>query len=350
MTEKTLITGGAGFIGTHLVDYLLKKGDEVVVLDNLSTGNRKNLPDGVRFVEGDIRDKSALSDALDGVTKVYHHAAELGVDRIMRMSDEAMNDVDFYGTKMVLEACRKSDVETLLFASSSEVYGNYLKEELPMCEDDAFVPDTAYGDAKRNAEILCQQFSEMYGIKAVCVRYFNVYGARQTLNGYAIPNFIHAALRNNTIKIHGDGKQIRDFTYIDDCVKMTTGVCQKKFDREVFNVGSGDYMNMIDLANKIISMCNSRSAIEFVKPRRDTDTHNKYSNNSKIVDLTGLDTMMEFGEGLKRTIAYYREQMKAEGAIVASHDVQYQQKVDRKAHLPVGQMMTTGKGVTTIGI
>ncbi len=336
MTEKILITGGAGFIGSHLVDYLLKKGHEIVVLDNLSTGNRKNLPEDVRFINGDIRDADALSVALDGVTKVYHHAAELGVDRIMKMSDKAMSDVDFHGTKMVLEACRNSDVDTLLFASSSEVYGLYTKEQLPMCEDDTFVPDTPYGEAKRNAETLCQQFSEMYGIKTVCVRYFNVYGSRQTLNGYAIPNFIHAALRNKTIKIHGDGKQIRDFTYIDDAVRMTVGVCKKKFDGEVFNIGSGDYMNMIDLANVIISMCGSKSTIEFVKPRRDTDTHNKYSNSSKIARLTGLDTKMEFSKGLEHTIEYYKIQMQTTDVIGTSR------------HIPIGPAIVADKGMTTI--
>lgn len=321
MTEKILITGGAGFIGSHLVDYLLKKGKEIVVLDNLSTGNMKNLPEGLHFIKGDIRDMEALSKAFDGVTKVYHHAAELGVDRIMRMSNEEMSNVDFYGTKMVLEACRQFDVDTMIFASSSEVYGFYSKEQLPMGENDPFVPDTPYGEAKLNAEKLCQQFSEMYGMKNICVRYFNVYGARQTLNGYAIPNFIHAALRNKTIKIHGDGTQIRDFTYIDDCVKMTVGVCKKKFDREVFNIGSGTYMNMIDLANKIISMCNSKSTIEFIKPRRDTDTHNKYADNSKIARLTGLKTNMELTQGLKHTIAYYMDQMQATEVIGGLHNI-----------------------------
>lgn len=311
MEEKILVTGGAGFIGTHLVDYLLREGNEIVILDNLSTGREHNIYNGnnISFIRGDIRDKKIVSNALKDITKVYHHAAELGVDRIMEMSDDAMIDVDFHGTKNVLEACRYSDVDTLLFASSSEVYGNYSKEQLPMSEDDDFTPDTPYGTAKRNAEILCQDFSDNYGMNTVCVRYFNVYGQRQTLNGYVVPNFIHAALRNEPIRIHGDGKQIRDFTYIDDAVRMTIGVCRKEFNKEVFNIGSGEYMNMIDLGETIIDLCNSKSTIEFIKARRETDTHNKYSNNSKIVRLTGLDTKIELNEGLRRTIKYYKNQM-----------------------------------------
>ena len=307
MKERILVTGGAGFIGTHLVDYLFNQGDQITVLDNLSTGNLKNLRDEVTFIMGDIRDKNTVIRALEGCTKVYHHAAELGVDRIMRMSNEAMTDVDYYGTKMVLEACRRSEVKTLLFASSSEVYGDYLKEDLPMIESDNFKPDTPYGEAKKSAEVLCQEFSKETGMNTVCVRYFNVYGARQTLNGYAIPNFIHAALKNETIKIHGDGTQIRDFTYVDDAVKMTVGVCQEKFNGEVFNVGSGDYVNMIDLANIIKKLCKSKSEIKFVVPRRPTDTHNKYSDPSKIIRMTGVNSKMDFEKGLIKTIEYYKK-------------------------------------------
>ncbi len=309
MNEKILITGGAGFIGSHLVDYLSNKGNEIVVFDNLSTGKKSNLKGETKFIEGDIRDIKALAQALQGVTTVYHHAAELGVDRILKMSDIAMSDVDFYGTNMVLEACRHSDVNTLLFASSSEVYGEYAKDKLPMSEKDIFVPDTPYGEAKLNAEVLCKEFSDNYGINTICVRYFNVYGARQTLNGYAVPNFIRAALTNKTIKIHGNGTQIRDFTYIDDAVRMTVGVCNRKFNKGVFNIGSGEYMNMIDLSNIIVNLCGSKSNIEFIKPRRETDTHNKYANASKIKNFTGLKTKTELVDGLKRTISYYRSQL-----------------------------------------
>lgn len=307
MKERILITGGAGFIGTHLVDHLFNQGNQITVLDNLSTGNLKNLRDEVTFIKGDIRDKEIVACALEGCTKVYHHAAELGVDRVLSMSDEAMADVDYYGTKIVLEACRNSEVKIMLFASSSEVYGDYSKEDLPMAESDNFRPDTPYGEAKKSAEVLCQEFSRETGMSTVCVRYFNVYGARQTLNGYAIPNFIRAALRNETIKIHGDGTQIRDFTYVDDAVKMTVGACHGKFNGEVLNIGSGDYVNMIDLANIIKRLCNSKSEIKFIAPRRPTDTHNKYSDPSKVIRMTGINTKMDFEKGLTETIEYYKK-------------------------------------------
>ena len=309
MKERILITGGAGFIGTHLVDSLFSQGNQIVVLDNLSTGNLKNLRDDVTFIKGDIGDKKTVIRALEGCTKVYHHAAELGVDRVLSMSDEAMADVDYYGTKMVLEACRCSEVKTLLFASTSEVYGDYLKEDLPMEENDNFKPDTPYGEAKKNAEVLCQEFSKETGMNTVCVRYFNVYGSRQTFNGYAIPNFIRAALKNETIKIHGDGTQIRDFTYIDDAVRMTVDVCHEKFNGEIFNIGSGDYVNMIDLASIIKRLCKSKSEIKFIAPRRPTDTHNKYSDPSKVIRMTGVNSKMDFEKGLMETIEYYKKTM-----------------------------------------
>lgn len=330
MKERILITGGAGFIGTHLVDRLFDQGNQIVVLDNLSTGNLKNLRDEVTFIKGDIRDKDMVMRALKGCTKVYHHAAELGVDRVMSMSDAAMADVDYYGTKIVLEACRNSEVKTLLFASTSEVYGDYLKEDLPMAESDNFKPDTPYGEAKKSAEVLCQEFSKETGINAVCVRYFNVYGARQTFNGYAIPNFIRAALKNGTIKIHGDGTQIRDFTYIDDAVRMTIDVCQGKFNGEVFNIGSGDYVNMIDLASIIKRLCKSRSEIQFIAPRRPTDTHNKYSDPSKIIRMTGKGSKIDFEKGLAKTIEYYKKSINSD--IIISADLK-NRKSDMDANM-----------------
>lgn len=312
MGEKILITGGAGFIGSHLTDYLLKDDNEVVVLDNLSTGYIENLSDAkekICYMQGDVRDGKLLSKALDGVTKVYHMAAEVGVEHVMKISKSAIWDVDLIGTRKVLDACTNSDVNTLLFASTSEVYGHYSQDKLPMAEDDDFEPDTIYGKAKKKAELLCKQFSDEFGLNAIAVRYFNVYGPRQSLNGYAVPHFIDAALRDYNIRINGNGKQTRDFTFIDDVIDATVKVCDKKHNKEVFNIGTGKPIVIMDLAKKIIDLCGSDSEIKFVLKRRPTDGYDKYADITKIKKHVGWEQKVGLEEGLKKTIQYHKNRI-----------------------------------------
>jgi UDP-glucose 4-epimerase len=307
MSEKILVTGGAGFIGSRLVEYLLKRGDDVAVLDDLSTGKESNLSsvmDQIDYNVGDIRNSETLDKCLDGVETIYHLAAIVGVNLVLRLSDRETLDVDLNGTKMVLEACKDSDVRNIFFASSSEVYGHYPQDKLPMSEADDFTPDTKYGEAKLSAEEMCKDFFEEYGIKTASARYFNVYGPRQTLNGYAVPHMVWAAINNKPIEIHGDGKQIRDFTYIDDTVAATVGICDGGFGGEVFNIGTGRSINMNDLADLIISLSKSKSEKVYVQKRRPTDLHDKYSNPDKIKKSTGWVPKVGLEEGLARTIDY----------------------------------------------
>ncbi len=312
MSEKILVTGGAGFIGSHLIETLLEKDNEIVVLDNLNTGCLDNLStnlEKIEYVKGDIRDKEIVYKALDNVTKVYHLAAEVGVDRSIKVPAAVTIDINLNGTKKVLETCIDSDVNTLLFASSSEVYGHIPKDKLPIAEDDNFKPDTVYGESKLRAEKLCKQFSDEFGLNTISVRYFNVYGPRQSLNGYAVPHFINKALRNENIKIHGNGKQIRDFTFVEDAVDATVRACNKKYDKEVFNIGSGIPVVIEDLAEKIIELCDADSRIEYISLRRPTDTYDKYAEPSKIKTLTGWNPKVGLEEGLKRTIEYYKNKV-----------------------------------------
>jgi UDP-glucose 4-epimerase len=309
MSEKVLVTGGAGFIGSHLVEYLLKRGDHVVVLDDFTTGRKDNLSgviDHIDYIKGDIRDRKALDKCLDGVGTVYHMAAIVGVNLVNRLSDSETVNVDLNGTKTLLEGCKESGINNLFFASSSEVYGHYPQEKLPMSENDEFTPDTEYGKAKLSAEMLCKKFFEDYGIKTSSARYFNVYGPRQSLNGYAIPHMIHAAVRNEPLKIHGDGKQIRDFTYIDDTVDASVRICDGGYGGEVFNIGTGKSINMNDLANIIIRLCDSKSEKEYVQKRRPTDLQDKYSNPNKIKKEIGWEPKIGLEEGLTRTIEYFK--------------------------------------------
>ncbi len=309
MSEKVLITGGAGFIGSHLTECLLKRGDDVVVFDDFSAGRKSNLSgviDQIECFEGDIRDRTAIDKCLDGVGTIYHMAAIVGVNVVTKLPDSETVDVDLNGTKTLLEACKDSGVSKLFFASSSEVYGHYPQEKLPMSEDDDFSSDTEYGRAKYRAEMLCKRYYEDYGLKTSSARYFNVYGPRQSLNGYAIPHMIHAALRNKPIEIHGNGKQIRDFTYIDDTVDATIRICDGGYGGEVFNIGTGRSINMNDLADLIIGLCDSKSEIAYIPKRRPTDLQDKYSDPSKIKKMLGWEPSVGLKEGLIRTIEYYK--------------------------------------------
>lgn len=309
MSEKVLITGGAGFIGSHLAECLLKRGDDVVVFDDFSAGRKSNLSgviDQIECFEGDIRDRRAIDKCLDGVGTIYHMAAIVGVNVVTKLPDSETVDVDLNGTKTLLEACKDSGIRKLFFASSSEVYGHYPQEKLPMSEDDDFSPDTEYGKAKFRAEMLCKKYYEDYEIKTSSARYFNVYGPRQSLNGYAIPHMIHAALRDKPIEIHGNGKQIRDFTYIDDTVDATIRICDGGYGGEVFNIGTGKSINMNDLADLIIGLCDSKSEIAYVPKRRPTDLQDKYSDPSKIKKMFGWEPSVGLEEGLIRTIDYYK--------------------------------------------
>lgn len=313
MGKKILITGGAGFIGSHLADRLVREGNEVRVFDKLSTGyvdNLKGVLGKIEFQEGDIRDRDAVERAVEGSDIVYHMAAELGVDRVTyRIPPEVTIDVDLNGTRTVLDECLEEGVDVMLFTSTSEAYGHYELKDLPMREDDDFVPDTFYGKAKLDAEEICRRVSEETGMGTVSVRYFNVYGPRQSMNGYAIPHFVDAAVRNMPIKIHGDGSQLRDFTYIDDAVDATMRVCDKKYSKEVFNIGAGIPISIMEVANKIIDLSGSESGIEFVPPRRPTDLHSKYCDNSKIRKMAGWENTTGLEDGLTKTIEYKRRNM-----------------------------------------
>ena len=303
--QRTLITGGAGFIGSNLVEKLLKKGNQVVVLDNLSTGRRSNLEpfaERIEFIVGDILDTNSLSRAMEGVSTVYHLGAEVGVDRVMKKSEKQILKIDLEGTRRVLDLSVRKGVKTFLFASSSEVYGKVDQKKLPISEDRHFTPDTTYGKAKLLAELLGKDYSRKNGMSVVSIRFFNVYGPGQSLNGYCVPNFINAALTSQDLRIHGDGTQTRDLTYVDDAVKLMISVCDRKFDQQAFNIGTGNSISMNDLAAKVIRLTGSQSKIKHVKKRRPTDSYHKCGDPRKIRQATGARTEFSLDEGLKKCI------------------------------------------------
>jgi len=310
--KNILVTGGAGFIGSSIVKKLVNGSNRITVLDNLSTGSLNNLEDvfsDLEFVNGDIRDSELMKKLIRKKEVVYHMAAEVGVDRVLKKDTEVC-ETDYLAAVDLFNLAAKAGVEVLLFASSSEVYGKFPQDSLPMEEDDRFTPDTVYGWAKYGAELRLREISEKTKMAGVSVRYFNVYGARQTLNGYCVPNFIYFSLNGRDIIIHGNGSQTRDLTYIDDSVKMSLAVADCKNRGEVFNIGTQTEISMLNLANIIRDLTGSKSRIRFIEPRRPTDLYHKMGDASKILNATGIKSETNLNEGLATCIEYAKERLK----------------------------------------
>ncbi|GIL15965.1 MAG: NDP-sugar dehydratase or epimerase [Chloroflexota bacterium] len=214
-----LVTGGAGFIGSNIVQYLIEQGHTVVVLDNLLSGYRQNLAPfpQVEFIEGDIRDAAAMERAMQNVEVVFHLAASVGNKRsIEHPVDDA--EINVLGTLRVLEAAQRNGVRKVVFSSSAGIFGEL--KTLPIREDHPVEPDSPYGADKLGAEKLCLAYAKLYPLECVCLRYFNVYVVNQRYDAYGnvIPIFAHRMLRGEPITIFGDGEQTRDFVFVADTV------------------------------------------------------------------------------------------------------------------------------------
>ncbi|RYG75656.1 NAD-dependent epimerase/dehydratase family protein, partial [bacterium] len=236
---KALVTGGAGFIGSNLVQTLLARGDEVTVLDNLLSGHRINL-DGLdaRFVEGDIRDADALVRAAEGAEAIFHLAASVGNKRPI---DHPVDDasINAMGTVNVLEAARKVGARKVVYSSSAGIFGEL--KTLPIREDHPIDPDSPYGSSKLMGEKHVLAYSKIYDLEGVALRYFNVYGPRQRFDAYGnvIPIFAFKMMRGEPITIFGDGEQTRDFIHVRDVVQANLKGADVKGVWGAFNMGSG---------------------------------------------------------------------------------------------------------------
>ncbi|PIW79796.1 MAG: LPS biosynthesis protein WbpP, partial [Candidatus Omnitrophica bacterium CG_4_8_14_3_um_filter_43_15] len=257
--SKFLVTGGAGFIGSHIAGALVRDGNKVVVLDDFSSGRRENLSEimsKIELIEGDIRDKKAVAKAVSGVDYVLHQAALRSVPKSM-LDPQAYNDVNITGILNILQVAKEAKVKRVVFASSSSIYGE--TDKLPQKEDAQPLLISPYALSKLAGEYYCRIFSLMFGIEAVSLRYFNVFGPRQSLeNEYAvvIPKFITCILKDEQPPIHGDGKQTRDFTYVENVVQANLkAVTAKGAVAEVFNVACGKAYSVLDIVtyvNKIL--------------------------------------------------------------------------------------------------
>ena len=248
---KILVTGGAGFIGSHIAEYLVQRGDDVTVLDNLITGSKENLTkisDKINFVNGDIRDHKLLEKLVSDTTGVFHEAALASVQQSFSMKDEYI-DVNVAGTENIFKLAKEYGFK-IVYASSSSVYGN--PKKIPVKEDDERKPINPYAKTKLDGEDLAKKYSEI-GVKVIGLRYFNVFGKRQSKE-YAgvIKLFLQRIQQKKSPKINGDGLQTRDFVHIDDVVKANVLAMDSDINHRFLNVGSGLPTSVLDLANLII--------------------------------------------------------------------------------------------------
>jgi UDP-glucose 4-epimerase len=305
-----LVTGGAGFIGSHIAARLLAQGDKVRILDDFSTGKWSNL-DGfkndVEVIEGDLRDPSALARAVKGCEVVYQQAALRSVPRSID-DPRANNDVNVTGILNLLIASREAGVRRVVYASSSSVYGD--DPTLPKVEDQTPRPISPYAATKIMGEYYCRIYSQLYGLETVSMRYFNVFGPRQDPESrYAavVPRFITAALQNEPLEIHGDGLQSRDFTYIDNVVSanLLAGDAPKAVG-EAFNIACGGRFSLLDVVTAIEKEL-GRPVVRNHIEARAGDVKHTLADIGKARRLLGYEPGVGFDEGMARTVAWFRE-------------------------------------------
>jgi len=295
---RTLVTGGAGFIGSNIVRRLLELGHEPVVLDNVSSGYRENLVPGVAFVEGDVRDRESVKAAIDGCGVVLHLAASVGNARSIAdpQTDSAINVV---GTLNVLEAARAQGIERVVFSSSAGVFGEL--KTLPIAEDHPQDPDSPYGTSKLAAEKMCLVYNKLYGMRNVCLRYFNVYGPHQRFDAYGnvIPIFADRILKGVPMTIFGDGEQTRDFVNVADVAAANLAAAFTAEVRGVFNIGSGGRITINELARVMQEVSGVYVGVEYA-PERPGDVRDSLADISAARAAFGFAPVVPIeGRGLE---------------------------------------------------
>ena len=307
--SRVLVTGGAGFIGSHLVDALLDGGAKVRVLDNLATGKLENLAhvkERIEFVQADICDLGACQRACEGVDFVFHEAALGSVPRSLEKPADSIS-VNVSGTCNVFTAARDQRVKRLVYASSSSVYGT--SERLPKREGEEGLPLSPYALSKKMDEQLADIYARCYSMEIIGLRYFNVYGPRQDPHGaYAavIPRFFAACRAGQAPTIYGDGQQSRDFTYVGDVVAANLSVLLGSgHSGEAFNVGAGGRTTVLDLARAISKATGFGGAPEH-KPPRAGDVMHSIADTSRIFEAFGWRATTGLDAGIELCAAHYR--------------------------------------------
>ena len=303
-----LVTGGAGFIGSHLAEELLRRGDSVRVVDNLVTGRRSNLDHlkGIDFLEGDLADLSVAQRAADGCDYVLHQAAIPSVPRSVK-DPITSNRANVDGTLNVLVAARDAGVKRVVFAGSSSAYGN--TATLPKHEDMPTRPLSPYALQKVIGEEYLKMFTSLYGLETVTIRYFNVFGPRQDPSSpYSgvISVFATALLDNRSPMIFGDGEQTRDFTYVSNVVDGVLRACEAPgASGEVINVATGGRISLNQLFRTMGRMIGSSVEPKYAEPRAG-DVRDSQADIAKAKRLLGYEPTVSFEDGLQRTVDWYR--------------------------------------------
>ncbi len=306
---RALVTGGAGFIGSHLVDALLARGDEVVALDNLATGRLENLSDQAEFVEGDVADESVVARAVSGCEVVFHQAALGSVARSVELPLNSDN-ANVHGTLAVLQAAHLAGVRRVVMASSSSVYGG--ASHVPTAESAPLVPRSPYAVTKLTGEHYARVFWELHGLETVCLRYFNVFGPRQRPDSqYAavIPLFIDALLSGATPLVHGDGHQSRDFTFIADTVQANLCAASAPAASaagKAFNIARGKPASLLELLAILAAEVGVSVTPDHGEPRPGDVRHSHADISAARRDL-GYEPAVSFRDGLARTLAWFGE-------------------------------------------
>ena len=309
----SLITGGAGFIGSNMVRFLLEKGQKVRVLDNFETGKRENLTevaDQIELIEGDIRDMDTVRRAAAGAEVVYHLAALGSVPRSVK-DPATSHDVNVNGIVNMLIAARDAKARRFIFSSSSSVYGQ--SKVLPQHEGLPLAPISPYGATKAAGEIYCRTFYETYGLQTISLRYYNVFGPRQDPTSQyaaAIPLFVSAFLRDKAPTIFDDGQQSRGFTYIDNVTEANwLAANMKEAHGEAVNISTKSAVTVNTVVNVIRKLMGKENIKPVYAPPRPGDIKHSLADITRAKEVIGYEPFISFEEGITKAIDWYRENL-----------------------------------------
>ena len=309
----SLVTGGAGFIGSNMIRFLLDKGQKVRILDNFETGKHENIAEvskNIELIEGDIRDKAAVEKAVKGAEVIYHLAALGSVPRSMK-DPATTHDVNVNGTFNVLLAARDANVRRVVFASSSSVYGQ--NPVLPQHEDLPLAPISPYGASKAIGEIYFRAFYETYGFQSACLRYYNVFGPRQDPTSQyaaAVPLFVSALMRDKSPTIFDDGEQSRGFTYIENVMQANwLAANAKELHGEAMNISTSNAVTVNTVVQTISKLLGKEKIKPVYAPPREGDIKYSLADVKKAKELIGYEPFVSFEEGIAKAINWYKENL-----------------------------------------
>ena len=308
--KKYLVTGGAGFIGSHLVRALLEQGVFVRVLDDFSTGKQENLhgldAGKLEIIEGDLRNAARVAEAVKGVDLIFHEAAFVSVPQSME-DPATCFDINQRGTEALLEAARKHGVGRVVLASSAAVYGD--SQDLPLNEDTLLFPASPYAVSKRVDELYAELYTRSFGLDVVALRYFNVYGPRQrpdSMYAAAVPIFTRRLLEGQPITIYGDGGQTRDLIYVGDVVRANLAAsAHAAAPGQVFNVCTGCETRVLELVETLMGIISSAPAPQF-SPARPGDIYRSVGSPKKAAQLLGFEPQTSLADGLKAVVDWMK--------------------------------------------